>query len=116
MHPWGRGEVTCYSLGDPAKLPAVSRRDIFGTHLWQKFAIIVLREVKRATDPQLTNILSKIRLGICDKEVLHVLQTCLQSHNVATVELWLYVQLLLSVMKSMYSAWRGYRAMLLQSS
>ena len=52
-----------------------------------KFAIIVLREVKRATDPQLTSILSKVRLGICDKEVLDVLQTRLQSCDVAAVDL-----------------------------
>ena len=75
-HPWGGRHVIL--LGDPAQLPAVSRRDIFGTRLWQKFAIIVLREVKRATDSQLTSILSKVRLGICDKEVLDVLHTCLQ--------------------------------------
>ena len=30
-------------LGDPAQLPAISCRDIFGTRLWQKFAILVLR-------------------------------------------------------------------------
>ena len=46
-HLWGGRHVIL--LGDPAQLPAVSRRDIFGTRLWQKFAIIVLREVKRAT-------------------------------------------------------------------
>ena len=84
-HPWGGRHVIL--LGDPAQLPAVSRRDIFGTHLWQKFAIMVLREVKRATDPQLTSILTKIRMGICDKEVLDVLQTRLQSRDIATVDL-----------------------------
>ena len=84
-HSWGSRHVIL--LGDPAQLPAVSRRDIFGTHLWQNFAIMVLREVKRATDPQLTSIHSKIRLGVCDKEVLDVLQTCLQSRDVATVDL-----------------------------
>ena len=47
----------------------------------------VLREVKHATDPQLISILSTIRLGICDKEVLNVLQTRFQSHDVATIDL-----------------------------
>ena len=84
-HPWGGRHVIL--LGDPAQLPAVSRRDIFGTRLWQNFTIIVLREVKRATDPQLTSILSKIRLGICEKEVLDVLQTCLQSCDIAAVDI-----------------------------
>ena len=49
MYPGGRHVIL---LGDPAQLPAVSRRDIFGTRLWQNFAIIELREVKRATDPR----------------------------------------------------------------
>ena len=84
-HPWGGRHVIL--LGDPAQLLAVSHRDIFGTRLWQKFAIMVLREVKRATDPQLTSILTKIRMGICDKEVLDVLQTRLQSRDIATVDL-----------------------------
>ena len=46
-----------------------------------------MTEVQRATDPQLITILSKVRLGICDKEVLNVLQTRLQSHDVAAVDL-----------------------------
>ena len=101
-------------LGNPAQLPAVSRRDIFGTHLWQKFAIIVLREVKCATDTQLTSILSKVRLGICDKEVLDVLHTRLQSRDVASVDLdKIYVQLLQSAVKLMHCAWRDYTTMLL---
>ena len=74
-------------MEDPAQLPAVSRRDISGTRLWQNFAIVVLREVKRATNPEMTSILSKVRLGICDKEVLDVLQTRLQSRDVAAVDL-----------------------------
>ena len=99
-------------MGDPAKLLAV--RDIFGTRLWQKFAIMVPREVKRATDPQLTSILTKNRIGICDKEVLDVLQTRFQSHDLSTVaKQWLSVQLWLNVMRSIHSVWRGYGAMLL---
>ena len=82
---WGGRHVIL--LGDPAQLPAVSRRDIFGTRLWQKFAIIVLREVKRATDPQLISILSTVRLGICDKQVLDALHTRLQLCDVASVDL-----------------------------
>ena len=84
-HSWGGRHVIL--LGDPAQLPAVSRRDIFGTSLWQKFAILLLREIKRATDPQLNSVLSKVRLGVCDKEVLDVLQTRLQSRDLASVEL-----------------------------
>ena len=84
-HPWGGRHVIL--LGDPAQLPAVSCRDIFGTRLWQKFAILLLREIKHATDPQLNSVLSKVRLGVCDKEVLDVLQTRLQSRDLASVDL-----------------------------
>ena len=65
-----------------SQLPAVSRRDIFSTR-WLKFA---LNEVKCATDPQLTSILGNVRLGICDKEVLDVLHTCLKSRDVVFVD------------------------------
>ena len=78
--------------------------DIFSTRLWPKFAIIVLREVKHATDPQLTSILSKVRLGICDNEVLDVLQTRFQSRDVCCCrpgQISGSVQLLPSPMKSM---------------
>ena len=44
-HPWGGRSVIL--LGDPAQLPAISR-DIFGTELWRTFAVLLLREVKRA--------------------------------------------------------------------
>ena len=91
-------------LGDPAQLPAVSRRDIFGTCLWQNFTVLLLREIKRASDPLLSSILGKIRLGIWDKEVVDVLQTRLQPPNIAAIDLDTTVvicQLLLSAMKSM---------------
>ena len=83
-HPWGGRHVIL--LGDPAQLPAVSCRDIFGTRLWQKFTILLLREIKRAIDPQLS-ILSKVRLGVCNKEVLDVLQTRLQPRDLVSVDL-----------------------------
>ena len=38
-------------------------------------------------DPLLSSILSKVRLGICDKEVLDMLQTHLQSRDLASVDL-----------------------------
>ena len=59
-------------LGDPAQLPAIGNRDIFGT--WRTFSILILREVKRATDPILSSILLKVRMGVCDEEVIQVLK------------------------------------------
>ena len=53
--------------------PLVDRFDFIGDELVRGISSfywvmdIVLREVKRATDPQVTSILSKVRLGICDK-------------------------------------------------
>ena len=43
--------------------------------------------MKCATDPQLISIPSKVRLGICDEEVLDVLHTRLQSRDVASIDL-----------------------------
>ena len=65
--PWAGRHVIM--LGDPAQLPAVSQKDIFDSKLWFKFSILLLREVKRATDPVLCNVLGKIRMGDCDEEV-----------------------------------------------
>ena len=83
--PWASRHVIL--LGDPAQLPAVSQRDIFGTTLWTKFSVLLLREVKRATDPVLSSILSKVRLGVCDEEVTTVLKSRLQEKNVSDMDL-----------------------------
>ena len=63
--PWGGRHVII--LGDPAQLPSPGRRDIFGTHLWRTFTILILREIKRCRDPVLGNVLTKVRMGICDE-------------------------------------------------
>ena len=55
--PWGGRHVIM--LGDPAQLPAVGRSDLFGTHLWRTFSVLVLREIKRSQDPVLTSVLTK---------------------------------------------------------
>ena len=70
--PWGGRHVIM--LGDPAQLPAVGRSDLFGTQLWQTFSILVLREIKRSQDPVLTSVLTKVRMGVCDQEVIDVLE------------------------------------------
>lgn len=70
--PWGGRHVIM--LGDPAQLPAVSTRDIFGTKLWRTFTILILREIKRCQDPVLGSVLGKVRMGVCDQEVNEVLK------------------------------------------
>ena len=83
--PWGGRHVVM--LGDPAQLPAVGRSDLFGTHLWQTFSILVLREIKRSQDPVLTSVLTKVRMGVCDKEVIDVLRGVLQPRNVDNIQI-----------------------------
>ena len=84
-HPWGGRHVIL--LGDPAQLPAVSGVNIFGTYLWYKFTVLLLREIKRATDPTLSGTLIKIREGICDTHISQVLQTRLVNKDIDMVDL-----------------------------
>ena len=83
--PWGGRHVIM--LGDPAQLPAVGRSDLFGTQLWRTFSVSVLREIKRSQDPILTSVLSKIRMGVCDKEVIDVLRDLVQPRDVDNIQL-----------------------------
>ena len=71
-------------VGDFFQLPPVvkqsSRQDVFGEKLyafeslaWERFDLMVieLTQMKRTTDGEFTHILSKVRKGICDEEVIH---------------------------------------------
>ena len=70
-------------VGDFFQLPPVqknSRNDVFGEKLyafeslaWERFELMVieLSEMKRTTDAEFTHILSKVRMGICDDEIIH---------------------------------------------
>ncbi|WP_309498638.1 DEAD/DEAH box helicase [Sulfurovum sp.] len=70
-------------VGDFFQLPPVqqqqSKNDIFGTKLyafesmaWERFDLMVieLTIMKRTTDAEFTHILSKVRKGVCDEEVV----------------------------------------------
>jgi hypothetical protein len=71
-------------VGDFFQLPPVQKRqdsphDIFGAKLyafeslaWERFdlTVIELTEMKRTQDAEFTHILSKVRRGVCDDEVL----------------------------------------------
>jgi hypothetical protein len=83
--PWGGRHVIM--LGDPAQLPSPGRKDIFGTHLWHTFTILLLREIKRCRDPVLGNVLTKVRMGICDEEVIDVLNNLVQPPDIDNIEL-----------------------------
>ena len=74
-------------LGDPAQLPAVGRSDLFGMQLWCTFLVLVLREIKRSQDPRLTSVLTKVRIGVCDKEVTDVLRGLVQPRDLDNIQL-----------------------------
>ena len=70
-------------VGDFFQLPPIvknnSRNDVFGEKLyafesmaWDRFdlTVIELTEMKRTTDAEFTYILSKVRKGLCDEEVI----------------------------------------------
>jgi len=70
-------------VGDFFQLPPVQKQnnsnDVFGEKLyafesmaWDRFDLMVieLSEMKRTTDAEFTHILSKVRQGICDEEVI----------------------------------------------
>jgi ATP-dependent exoDNAse (exonuclease V) alpha subunit len=77
-------------VGDFFQLPPVQkgngRNDIFGEKLyafesmaWERFdlTVIELTEMKRTQDAEFTHILSKVRKGICDEEVVqYMLDLC----------------------------------------
>ena len=79
-------QACCYAW-DPAQLPAVGRSDLFGTHLWRTFSILVLREIKRSQDPILTSVLTKIRMDMCDQEVTGVLRSIVQPRDMDKIQL-----------------------------
>ena len=74
-------------LGDPSQLPSPGRRDVFGTHLWRTFTILVLREIKRCHGPVLGNVPTKMRMDVCDEEVVDVLNNLLQPPDVDNIGL-----------------------------
>ena len=74
-------------VGDFFQLPPVqkqnNRNDVFGNKLyafesmaWERFDLMVieLTEMKRTKDAEFTYILSKVRKGICDEEVVDFMQ------------------------------------------
>ena len=49
--------------------------------------MLLLREIKRATDPTLASIFTKVREGVCDSHVCEVLKSRLRKKNIDTVDL-----------------------------
>ena len=74
--PWGGRHVIL--LSDPAQLPAVSRSDIFATHLWLTFSVMLLRETMRCQDPVLSGVLNKVRMGAAGHRRPHQLTPACQ--------------------------------------
>jgi len=61
-------------IGDPAQLPAIGY-DIYESFLFHRFDFALLKEIKRQESGVFTDVLQKIRFGICDEEVKEVLSS-----------------------------------------
>lgn len=61
-------------MGDPAQLPAIEQ-DIFDTHLWRRFDIVMLKDVKRQEDVAFQSILSTVRMGETTDDVNSILKS-----------------------------------------
>ena len=90
-------------VGDFFQLPPVvkhnSRNDVFGKKLyafesmaWDRFDLMVieLTEMKRTTDGEFTHILSKVRKGICDEEVIHYMTRLWNNEQMEKAPTYLY--------------------------
>jgi len=91
-------------VGDFFQLPPIVKNthntpDIFGAKLyafeslaWKRFALLVieLTEMKRTTDSEFTDILSKVRKGLCDDEVLAYMHGLWNNTNLDENPTYLY--------------------------
>jgi len=90
-------------VGDFFQLPPVqkqnNRNDVFGDKLyafesmaWERFDLMVieLTEMKRTTDAEFTYILSKVRKGICDEEVIAFMMRLWNNEGLAKDPTYLY--------------------------
>lgn len=90
-------------VGDFFQLPPVqkqsSKNDVFGDKLyafesmaWKRFALTVieLTQMKRTTDAEFTHILSKVRKGICDDEVIAYMSRLWNTQNMKQEPTYLF--------------------------
>jgi len=90
-------------VGDFFQLPPVqkqnNRNDVFGEKLyafesmaWERFDLMVieLTEMKRTTDAEFTYILSKVRKGVCDEEVIDFMSRLWNNEGLETNPTYLY--------------------------
>ena len=71
MMPFGGKHVIM--MGDPAQLPAIGT-DIFGSSLWRRFNIVMLKEVKRQDNLHFQSLLSAVRMGLLTEEGNQILR------------------------------------------
>jgi len=90
-------------VGDFFQLPPIqkqnNRNDVFGEKLyafesmaWERFELMVidLIEMKRTTDAEFTHILSKVRKGICDEEIIAYMTKLWNTENMEKDPTYLY--------------------------
>lgn len=90
-------------VGDFFQLPPVQKsnhtQNVFGDKLyafesmaWDRFELMVieLTEMKRTTDAEFTHILSKVRKGVCDEEVISFMMKLWNNETLAVNPTYLY--------------------------
>lgn len=90
-------------VGDFFQLPPVvkqnNRQDVFGEKLyafesmaWERFELVVieLTQMKRTTDAEFTHILSKVRKGECDEEVIAYMTKLWNNNQMGKEPTYLY--------------------------
>ncbi len=84
LKPFGGKNIVL--LGDPLQLPAI-HSSVYSNPMFTTFNFYILKEVQRQDNPTFQNILSKVRVGMCDDQVHKILKSRVCSPPTSASEL-----------------------------